>query len=185
MRRLWVIGLAALAVSGISGVAAAKPLDKGTFHDESSEVVEDFCDVGGLTAQVDNVFDVRFSANTKGNDQLVYFAQHIDISNVYTNVDTGAFVTESIRFVDKDLKVTDNGDGTLSVLILSTGNATISGEDGKAIGRNPGQVRFLLVVDHGDTPADPSDDTEISFDQVKGSTGRSDDFCEVVVPALT
>ena len=123
MRRLWVIGLAALAVSGISGVAAAKPLDKGTFHDESSEVVEDFCDVGGLTAEVDNVFDVRFSANTKGNDQLVYFAQHIDISNVYTDVDTGAFVTESIRFVDKDLKVTDNGDGTLSVLILSTGNA--------------------------------------------------------------
>ena len=71
------------------------------------------------------------------------------------------------------------------MLILSTGNATISGEDGKAIGRNPGQVRFLLVVDHGGTPADPSDDTAISFEQVKGSTGRSDDFCEVVVPALT
>ena len=185
MRRLWVIGLAALAVSGISSVAAAKPLDKGTFHDESSEVVEDFCDVGGLTAQVDSVVDGRFSAKTKGTDQLVYFAQHIDISNVYTNVDTEAFVTESIRFIDKDLKVTDNGDGTLSVLILSTGNATISGEDGNAIGRNPGQVRFLLVVDHGGTPTDPSDDTGISFEQVKGSTGRSDDFCEVVVPALT
>ena len=97
MRRVWVIGLVALVVTGISSVAGAKPLDKGTFHDESSEVVEDFCDVGGLTAEVDSVVDGRFGAKTKGKDQLVYFAQHIDISNVYTNVDTGAFVTESIR----------------------------------------------------------------------------------------
>jgi hypothetical protein len=42
-----------------------------------------------------------------------------------------------------------------------------------------------LLVDHGGTPNDPSDDTEISFEQVKGSTGRTDDFCEVVVPALS
>ena len=44
---------------------------------------------------------------------------------------------------------------------------------------------FEIWVDHGGTPSDPSDDTEISFEQVKGSTGRTDDFCEVVVPALS
>jgi hypothetical protein len=42
-----------------------------------------------------------------------------------------------------------------------------------------------LLVDHGGTPSDPSDDTEISFELVKESTGRTDDFCEVVVPALS
>ena len=75
--------------------------------------------------------------------------------------------------------MTNNGDGTLTILILSTGNAVIYNSSGKAIGRNPGQVRFELLVDHGGTPSDPSDDTEISFEQVKGSTGRTDDFCEV------
>jgi hypothetical protein len=42
-----------------------------------------------------------------------------------------------------------------------------------------------LLVDHGGTPSDPSDDTEISFELVKESTGRTDDFCEVAVPALS
>jgi hypothetical protein len=100
-------------------------------------------------------------------------------------VDNGNFVVSTVNLIDKDLRVTDNGDGTLTILILSTGNAVIYNSDGKAIGRNPGQVRFELVVDHGGTPTDPSDDTEISFELVKESTGRTDDFCEVVVPALS
>ena len=99
-------------------------------------------------------------------------------------MDNSKFVVSTVNLIDKDLRVTDNGDGTLTILILSTGNAVIYNSDGKAIGRNPGQVRFELLVDHGGTPSDPSDDTEISFEQVKGSTGRTDDFCEVVVPAL-
>ena len=42
-----------------------------------------------------------------------------------------------------------------------------------------------MLVDHGGTPSEPSDDPEISFELVKESTGRTDDFCEVVVPALS
>jgi len=38
-------------------------------------------------------------------------------------------------------RVTDNGDGTLTLLILNTGNSVLGGEDGKVIARNPGQVR--------------------------------------------
>jgi hypothetical protein len=86
--------------------------------------------------------------------------------------------------VDKDLHVTDNGDGTLTVVILITGPSTLYGPDGKAIARNPGQVRFELVVDHGGTPTDPSDDVELSFTQVKGSTGRSDDYCAAVIDTI-
>ena len=57
--------------------------------------------------------------------------------------------------------------------------------DGKAIGRNPGQVRFELLVDHGGTPTDPFDDEVIAeLGVVKEETGRNDDFCAAVVPAL-
>jgi hypothetical protein len=58
-------------------------------------------------------------------------------------------------------------------------------ENGKAIARNPGQIRLKLLVDHGGTPNDPSDDEVLSEEIVKGSTGRSDDFCEAAVPAMT
>jgi hypothetical protein len=89
-------------------------------------------------------------------------------------------------FVDKDLRVTDNGDGTLTILILATGNSVLYGEDGKVIARNPGQTRFEILVDHGGTPTDPSDDEFIRFlREVKASTGRNDDFCALAVPMLT
>jgi hypothetical protein len=59
------------------------------------------------------------------------------------------------------------------------------GANGKAIARNPDQIRVELLVDHGGTPNDPSDDEVLSEELVKDSTGRSDDFCEAAVPALT
>lgn len=59
------------------------------------------------------------------------------------------------------------------------------GEDGKVIGRNPGQTRVEILVDHGGTPTDPRDDEFLEFlGVVKESTGRNDDFCELAVPML-
>ena len=88
--------------------------------------------------------------------------------------------------MDKDLHVTDNGDGTLTILILATGNFTLFGADGHAIARNPGQVQSGGLTDHGGTPDDPSvDDVLLDDAVVKESTGRSDDACEAAVPALT
>ena len=41
------------------------------------------------------------------------------------------------------------------------------------------------MVDHGGTPADPSDDVELEFlGEVKGSTGRTDDYCAAALPVL-
>lgn len=87
--------------------------------------------------------------------------------------------------MDKDLKITDNGDGTMTILVLATGNAAAYGEDGKAIARNPGQVRYEVLIDYGADIADPSDDEFLKFlGEVKGSTGRSDDFCSAVLPII-
>jgi hypothetical protein len=84
------------------------------------------------------------------------------------------------------LRITDNGDGTITILVLATGNAVLYGEDGKALARNPGQIRFEILIDTAGTPSDPSDDEFLAFlGVVKGSTGRSDDFCAAAVPALS
>ena len=119
-----------------------------------------------------------------GLEGLIYFAEHVIVETSFTNPDTGATMTTVERSVSKDLHVIDNGDGTLTVVVLATGNYTMYGADGKAIGRNPGQFRFELLVDHGGTPTDPDDDVELDFQVLKDSTGRSDDFCAVALQAL-
>ena len=190
MRLARTLGLAAgLAMVGsmaLAGGASAAPLEHTTFHDEFSGVVGDFCEVPGLTVHFDFVADGRLLAVPHGPDGLAYFHVNVRVTTVYTNVANGNTVTEVVNGVDKDLRVTDNGDGTLTILVLNTGNAALFGADGKAIGRNPGQVRFEFDVDDAGTPTDPFDDEEIegSFRMVKGSTGRSDDFCGTIVPAL-
>jgi hypothetical protein len=81
--------------------------------------------------------------------------------------------------------VTDNGDGTLTIVEMLTGTQVLYGADGKAIARSSGESRSKLLIDHGGTPTDPFDDELIvDLGHVK-ATGRRDDFCAVGVAALT
>ena len=72
------------------------------------------------------------------------------------NLANGNSVRSASNFVDKDLRVTDNGNGTLTILILTTGNAVLYGDDGKVIARNPGLQRIEILIDHGGTPTIPT-----------------------------
>ena len=178
--------LAVAATLSMTGPASAAHLESGEFHDEFSFTQTDFCGVPGLTVQGEGVVDGRFLVKSQGQDGLVYFMEHAHVSTVRTNVDNDVSISDEERTVSKDLKVVDNGDGTLTITVLATGNFTIYDEDGKAIARNPGQVRFQFIVDHGGTPSDPSDDVELEdLGVIKGSTGRSDHFCAAAVAALT
>ena len=51
--------------------------------------------------------------------------------------------------------------------------------------KDPGNIRFRTVVDYNGTPSDVSDDTELSFEVIRPSTGRTDtngrDFCNDVL----
>lgn len=183
-RRLATFGLVAAAAVVLVGVASGQLIDKGTFHDEGTFVDGDFCGTG-LTVEGDFVVDGRFQVVTHGPDRLVYFMEHVTATTVLTNPDTDKSVTVVSKVLNKDLKVTDEGDGTLTVLFMATGNDVIYGSDGKAIGRNPGQIRIEFLIDHNGTPDFPFDDEVLSEELVKGSTGRTDDFCGVVVPAIT
>jgi hypothetical protein len=170
----------------LAAAASAAPgqVFRETIHDEFEFVDENFCDAG-LPVEVAVVLDIRVQAVAHGRDRLAYFLQHGTETDVLTNLANGKSVSSVAMVIEKDLRVTDNGDGTLTVLILATGNAVLYDEDGKAIARNPGQIRVELLIDHGGTPNDPSDDEVLSEELVKGSTGRSDDFCEAAVAALS
>ena len=180
-----VVGTITVMVFSLAGQASARVIERGPIHDEFSERISNFCDVTDLTVRQDVTVNGRYVIRSRGRDRLAYFQNHVRVRTVYTNGGTGEYVTETVTSLEKDLRVTDNGDGTLTILVLATGNATVYDESGKAIARNPGQMRYEVLIDHGGTPADPADDTFIEFlGVVKESTGRTDDFCAAVVPAL-
>jgi hypothetical protein len=180
-----VVGMTTVMVLSLAGQASARVIERGPIHDEFSERISNFCDVTDLTVRQDVTVNGRYVIRSRGRDRLAYFQNHVRVRTVYTNGGTGEYVTETVTSLEKDLRVTDNGDGTLTILVLATGNATVYDESGKAIARNPGQIRYEVLIDHGGTPAEPADDTFIEFlGVVKESTGRTDDFCAAVVPAL-
>lgn len=183
-RRSLVIGAATvLAVPLFASVATARPLERARYHDTFTEEVEDFCDVPGLDVAwgYDDYVNVTF--NARGRDGLAYFTGTVHGMTWWTNLSTGKTMTSVYDFVDKDHKVTDNGDGTLTILVLAAGGGKILDANGKLLYKDPGQIRYEILIDNNGTPTDPSDDSFLRFlGVVKGSTGRNDleghDFCE-------
>jgi hypothetical protein len=173
-------GLIALVLGTAVGPATAAPLDREHFRGTSSEVVEDFC---GLTVRIDDEFHGTFLFNFHGPDGLGYALETFHVTSSVTNLANDKTFTQVFNTVIKDLKVTDNGDGTLTVLVMATGITKVYGPDGEFLFMDPGQIRFEILIDHGGTPTDPSDDVFLEdLGVVKGSTGRNDlegrDFCD-------
>jgi hypothetical protein len=179
---LAAIAAAALAVLVLATGATAGQVYREAVHFEEAYVDPDFCGTE-LDVEIESVIDGRLQVVPHGPDGLDYFLQHgTRTERLSAN---GTSVNSVANVIEKDKRVTDNGDGTLTVLILATGNAVLYGADGRAIARNPGQVRFEILLDHKGTLDDPFDDEFLDFlGIVKESTGRSDDFCEAAVDAL-
>jgi hypothetical protein len=181
-----VLALGATGAVMLAAPAGAGQVFRETIHEEQTLVLSDFCEAPGLTVELAYVLDLRTRAVPHGPDGLDYFAEHAKQTQVVTNLANGKSITGAFNISDKDLRVTDNGDGTLTILVMGTGTAALYGADGKAIARNPGQTRWEILVDHNGTPSDPFDDEFIAdLGVVKGSTGRSDDFCAATVLALS
>ncbi len=186
-RRSCALALASGLTAAMMGTAAtpavAAPLERVHFHETTSEVVNDFC--GDLRVRIDNEVHGSFLFNFHGPDGLGYGTENLHFSTTYTNLATTKSMTEVQNTMSKDLNVTDNGDGTLTLLVLATGSLKVFGPDGEFLFNDPGQVRFELLIDHAGTPTDPSDDEFLEFlGVVKESTGRNDladrDFCDVL-----
>jgi hypothetical protein len=180
MRRTYTggiaLGLAALAVLAVPAAAGAKPLEHNHFHDEVHETIVD-C---GLTLQFDRVLDGHFLFNSHGPDGLAYGGEQLRGTDTFTLPNGHTFVV-TFSFASKDLRVTDNGDGTLTILGQAAGNFVASGSHSSVVLRSTGIQRAEVLIDHAGTPTDPSDDEFLRFlGVIKEQTGRNDfgDFCE-------
>ena len=179
-----LVGTLAIVGTAFAGPAEARVVERGVIDETFTDAAQDFCDVPGLDVSFAGSVHVSFTWKTRGAGQLRYYAEHGSFRNRITNVANGKYVTTYEKTLSKDLKIVDLGGGVLDIVFLATGNFTVWNSAGKAIARNPGQVRFHTVVDIHDA-ANDDDDEELLFERIKGSTGRSDDFCTAVVGALT
>ena len=131
----------------VGSPASARIVESGTFHDEFSDTIENFCGAG-LTVDLDTTVDGRYQVNTRGPGSLGYYLENVSVLNVFTDQATGQTATDlQPNTVGKDLSITDNGDGTLTFVVLLTGGARTYGDDGSLIAKNSGQVRFENVID--------------------------------------
>ena len=170
----------AVVLAGTLGTApaVAAPLDKGHFHD----VYTDFFDCDGTPTQVDGDVYVNF-VFVKHGPGLAYYRESVRGTQVYTNLDNHGTLTEVFTVHSMDLEVTDNGDGTLTIISLQTGGYRIYDTNGKLVLKDPGQIRTQALIGDNGTPDDPFDDVFLEdLGLIKGSTGRNDtqgrDFCD-------
>ena len=184
---------AMISVIGLSvasaGPASAKPLEHDHFVDSGSELIQEvdplFC-----AGVVD--FPVLHEWHAEGNfllvvrgDGLAYGGGPVRVTDTWTNTVNGEMFTVTSVSNDRDHKVTDNGDGTLTIEVAVSGVQKVYGPDGTRLLMDRGSFRFEILIDHMGTPGDPTDDEFIRDLGLTAQHGQADtdgrDFCEDLV----
>jgi hypothetical protein len=172
--------VATVAALLTSAPVTARPIDSGHVTDNYQSDVYD-CD--GIPAQDSGTAHINFTFNQRGSSAFPYYRESVRVTGVTTNLATGGTYTNIATLNSRDHKITDNGDGTITILVNASGGSRYYDQFGKLVLKDPGNVRFAFDVDYNGTPSDPDDDIEVpdSFRIVRPSTGNSDfsgrDFC--------
>ena len=173
--------IAAVAAAAVTTVPAnAKVFDKEHFHDSS---VSDPYDCDGTPAVDSNEVNVHITAVLRGSSPFPAFREHFSGTAVTTNTDTGGTFTNVFALNSQDHKITDNGDGTITITEDASGTSRFYDQFGNFVLKDPGSLRFAFDLNYNGTPGNPDDDTEVpgSFRIIHGPTGNSDlssrDFC--------
>jgi hypothetical protein len=161
-------------VALIAPPASARIVEKESFHDEFSFTDDNFCGAG-LAVDIVGTVDGRFQLNSRGPGGLDFGVEKTTVKQTLTDKATGLSVFDiQPNTINKDLSLVDNGDGTLTAVVLLTGGERTYGHEGKLIASNSGQVRFEIVYDY-------VNNVEKSRELIFGSTGTNDDFCAAVL----
>lgn len=137
-------------------------------------VQEDFCDVEGLTVEQSGTAEGRFLVVARGRDGVEYEGDRARFSDTYTNVETGASVTDVGLYNGQVLSVTDSGEGTVTVELIYAGTGSTYDADGDRINMTAGVRRVQLVFDEQGELVSRSIETH----------GMGTGFCDAVVEAI-
>ncbi len=166
------LGLAALAVPS---PASAVPIEQDHWSDSVDEIQQP-C---GFDIRTQASFTGRFLLVRHG-DGLAYGHENVSVRASYTGLGTGRTMSETLQLHLQDLKVVDNGDGTLTITAKGSGPHRVVGADGKVMFIESQSRWWTQTIDDGGTPGDPTDDELIdasdAFKLVGKGVGERD-FC--------
>jgi len=166
------LGLAVLAVPSPS---QAVPIEQEHWSDSIDEIQQP-C---GFDIRTQASFTGRFLLVRHGDD-LAYGHENVSVRVSYTGLATGRTMTEFGQFHLQDLKVVDNGDGTLTITAKASGPHRVVGADGKTMFIESRSQWWTQTIDDAGTPGDPADDELLeSTDPFKvvGKGVGERDFC--------
>ena len=122
-----------------------------------------------------------FSLQTRGSSDFPYFGDRFRTLFVYTNPDTGKTFTVQTVGASLDVRIVDNGDGTITITNIFVGVQKVYDDAGNLVFMDRGQIRETFLVDTMGT-IDPEDDVFIESLTgliVRGPHDTVDnDFCE-------
>jgi hypothetical protein len=197
MRSIWlaivaVVAVAALVTSPATSSAVGKPQ---IFHFTVDETIpdepgpdDDLCGIP-VTTHVEGKGTDQIRVNKSGFPE---FKGHFNGTVTWTSLETGLSVLNRVNSSFHDLSVTDNGDGTITVISATTGvPERLITPDGTTLLKDRGRVVFEAIIDYNDTPLDTSDDFFVT-DRIVSVSGPHPDlesdfelFCPIITDALT
>jgi hypothetical protein len=187
------LGLAAVLACGVLAAialpaGAAPPVEGSHTHFVLTIPDDEVCGIP-VTTTIDVITNDMVRVGRNG---FPLFKSSGGGTVTFTNLENGQSIVNSFRGSSRDLSVTDNGDGTITVRTAVTGLPEVLGPSGgPATIRDAGRVVFATVIDFNGTPDTTDDDVFISqtVESVSGPHPELDSdfelFCEVIVAALT
>jgi hypothetical protein len=158
---------ALLALTTLAAPASAgeKP-ETFRFHETDTHIEQDehegWCPEVPFLVEFTGDFVFFFKAMTRGKDGLAYFSSNGRLHDSYTNLENGRTFTVRVVWHDSDVRVVDNGDGTLGITFATQVSSALTDPDGNRVDQGAGRVEFQVIVDHNGTPSDPEDDELVS-----------------------
>ncbi|MFE5408898.1 hypothetical protein [Microbacterium sp. NPDC056569] len=136
-----------LALGAPAAVAAPPEIDHWTEHIEhiEQEEHEDWCP--------DIPYDVLYTEDAHGTFRGVerhgvfYGASTIRREASWMNTENGKVFSSVWQGQEKDQRVADNGDGTLTITILFTGPTQYYDDDGRKLFKDVGRTFATILVD--------------------------------------
>jgi hypothetical protein len=79
--------------------------------------------------------------------EIPYYMEVVKVTSSFTSLATGRTVTYALNQMSRDMEVTDNGDGTFTFVVASSGKRIIRGPGNEVLTRTAGTTRWVTVYD--------------------------------------
>jgi hypothetical protein len=176
----------ALGVLFAPAAHAEQPVEQDHYDDVFDIIVptpddppgETFCGLTGVP--IHGELHGYFSLQVRGSSDFLYFGDRFRAHFVYTNPLTGKTFTVDTIGAALDVRIVDNGDGTLTITNIFVGVQKVYDGAGNLLFMDRGQIREVFLVETMGT-VDPEDDVFIEdlALSVRGPHDTFDnDFCE-------